>query len=379
MRHSLALYVHFPFCKQKCCYCDFNSYSGLEQLIPDYFKALRAEIDRYLPQSRPVPSIYFGGGTPSYLAAELLTEILSYLKANFFTTPLTEITIEVNPGTVNIEKLIELKEAGFNRLSIGLQASQDHLLKAIGRIHSWDDFVSCYQLAREVGFANIGVDLICGLPGQSLTDWQQTLDQVVAMQPEHISAYGLQLEPGTLLYNLVEQKKLVLPDEDQTAAMMEYAMKFLPGHGYQHYEISNYAKPGRESVHNMNYWLYRDYLGFGAGAYSTVYGERWFNIKDPKLYIQRICNGLSAVAGRELLNQRTKAIETLMLGLRTRDGINLRQYKEAYEIDLMHKARVELASLFAEKVLTKRGEFIALTDKGFMVSNYVISSLLRAF
>lgn len=379
MQHSLALYLHFPFCKQKCYYCDFNSYSGMEQYVPAYFTALRAEIDRYLPQNRPITSVYFGGGTPSLLPAELLSETLRYLKEHFFISPQTEITIEVNPGTVDIEKLIDLKEAGFNRLSIGLQATQDHLLELIGRIHNWNDFEMCYHFAREVGFDNIGVDLIFGLPRQTMADWQQTLEQVLELEPEHVSTYGLQLEPGTLLHSMVEKEMLVLPDEELVAEMMEYTMNFLPAAGYTQYEISNYAKPGRESVHNMNYWQCRDYLGLGTGAYSTVYGERWFNFKEPLQYIERIQNGLSVVAERELINKRTAAIEALMLGLRTRRGINLQKFLETHEIDIMRKARIELANLYEEKLIEKQDEFLFLTDKGIMISNYVISRLLRAF
>jgi len=379
LHHSLALYLHFPFCKQKCYYCDFNSYSGMEQYVPAYFSALQAEIDRYLPQSRPITSVYFGGGTPSLLPVEMLSQTLQYLKEHFFISPQTEITIEVNPGTVSIEKLIELKEAGFNRLSIGLQVSQDYLLEMIGRIHNWNDFELCYQFAREVGFNNIGVDLIFGLPRQTMADWQQTLEQVIGLQPEHVSAYGLQLEPGTLLHSMVEKEMLVLPEEDSVAEMMEYTMKFLPAGGYNQYEISNYAIPGRESVHNMNYWLCRDYLGLGAGAYSTVYGERWFNFKEPLQYIERTQNGLSVVAERELINKRTAAVEAIMLGLRMRRGINLQQFLETHEIDIMRKARIELANLYEEKLIEKQDEFLFLTDKGIMISNYVISRLLRAF
>jgi oxygen-independent coproporphyrinogen-3 oxidase len=375
---TLALYLHFPFCRQKCYYCDFNSYSGLETLIPDYFRAMRTEIGRYLPQTNPVGSVYFGGGTPSCLPVESLSAILQYLKDEFFIAPHTEITIEANPGTVGIEQLLELKAAGFNRLSLGLQAFQAELLETIGRIHDWDDFAICYHLAREVGFDNIGVDLIFGLPRQTLEQWRESLRQVVALNPEHISAYCLQLEPGTVLYNMVEQKILALPEEETVAAMMEAAMDFLGTSGYEHYEISNYARPGRRSRHNLGYWQGRDYLGFGAGAYSTVYGERWNNFKNPHFYIERLQKGQPAVAGRELLNQRTVAVEALMLGLRIRDGINLKQFRERYEIDLMKKARVEVANLFEEKLIDKQDGALFLTKKGVLVSNYVIARLMQA-
>jgi oxygen-independent coproporphyrinogen-3 oxidase len=373
-----AVYVHFPFCKQKCHYCDFNSYTGLERLAPQYVEALRTEMGQYLPQTVPLTSVYFGGGTPSCLPAELLCTTLGYLKEHFFITAQTEITIELNPGTAGIEKLIELYDAGFNRLSIGLQAAQDELLTTIGRIHTWDDFVTCYQLAREVGFTNIGVDLIFGLPRQTQMQWQETLQRVVALNPEHLSAYGLQLEPGTVLHRMVTQQMLELPDEEAVAAMMEETMVYLQSSGYEHYEISNYAKPGRQSVHNLGYWRCRDYLGFGAGACSTVYGERWNNYREPQVYIERLQNGQSAVAERELLDQHTVAVEALMLGLRTREGVNLQQYGDLYTIDLMEKARSELRPLFNRQLITKQGDFLCLTAKGLLLANYVTVAIMRA-
>jgi oxygen-independent coproporphyrinogen-3 oxidase len=373
-----ALYVHFPFCKQKCYYCDFNSFSGLEELAPEYVNALRLEAGQYLPQDAPLTSIYFGGGTPSCLPAELIRATLDYLKKHFFVTAQTEITIEINPGTVSIQTLIELYEAGFNRLSIGLQAYQDELLKMIGRIHTWDDFITCYQLAREVGFANIGVDLIFGLPRQTRAQWRETLRQVVALNPEHLSTYALQLEPGTLLHGMVTKQLLVLADEDTVAGMMEGAMEYLPACGYEHYEISNYAKPGRCSVHNLGYWRCRDYLGLGAGAVSTAGGERWSNIKEPQAYIERLRKGLSAVAEREMLDQRTAAVEALMLGLRTRQGIDLRQYQDAHGINLIKKAREQLSPLFSEKLIDQQGDYLFLTAKGVLLANYVTAQIMLA-
>jgi oxygen-independent coproporphyrinogen-3 oxidase len=371
-----ALYLHFPFCKQKCYYCDFNSYAGLDSLAPEYIKALWREIERYLPQTAPLTSVYFGGGTPSCLPTELLSATLAFLKEHFEVTPQTEITIEINPGTADGEKLLELQSAGFNRLSIGLQAAQDKLLETIGRIHNWNDFVTCYQQAREVGFTNIGVDLIFGLPRQTKKQWRETLRRVVGLNPEHLSAYGLQLEPGTILREMVEKQRLTLPEEDTVAAMLELTMEYLPAAGYEHYEISNYAKPGRRSAHNLGYWRGRDYLGFGAGAYSTVAGERWYNVKEPQVYIGRMQTGRAVVAERESLNRRTAAAEALMLGLRLREGINLPQYVEQHEIDLLKKSRGELVNLFAAKLIDRQGDYLFLTDKGLLLSNYVTVRLM---
>ncbi|HBF39110.1 MAG TPA: coproporphyrinogen III oxidase, partial [Firmicutes bacterium] len=236
--------MHFPFCKRKCYYCDFNSYSGIDQLMPEYGQSLIAELKRFLPERRMIRSVYFGGGTPSYFPAQLLIKILQFIKENFFIGEAAEVTIEVNPGTTGFEGLSLFHEAGFNRLSLGLQASQDELLAAIGRIHNWRDFLTIYQQAGKVGFTNIGLDLICGLPGQSVKAWQESLQKVVSLNPEHISAYALQLENGTPLDGMVADGLLTLPTEDEVVHMMRITMDFLRENGYEHYEISNFARPG---------------------------------------------------------------------------------------------------------------------------------------
>lgn len=372
----MSLYLHFPFCKKKCAYCDFNSYSGLESLIDQYSKALKTEIQRYLPEPRLVGSIYFGGGTPSYLPVQILAGLLGYIKEHFRIKPDAEITLEVNPGTIDRQELASLKSAGFTRLSIGLQAWQDHLLKSIGRIHSLDDFLKIYGAGRSAGFSNLGVDIIFGLPGQTVKDWTETLKEVTALQPEHISAYGLQLETGTQLAEDVKLGRKLLPSEDEVLEMMDLAMTYLPDKGYQHYEISNYAKPGFQSVHNLNYWYGGDYLGFGAGAYSTVAGERWHNIKEPWDYIQAVCQGASPIESWEKLDPKTKAVEVLMLGLRLRAGIDLREYQAVFGIDLLKTAEPYLTSLLEQKLLVLIGSRLALTTAGIKLSNSVISSLL---
>lgn len=372
----MSLYLHFPFCKQKCAYCDFNSYSNLENLIIPYAKALKIEIKRYLPEPRLIRSVFFGGGTPSYLPAEILAEVLLFVKEHFRLKSDAEITLETNPGTLAGPELAFLKAAGFNRLSFGLQASQDRLLNSIGRIHSWTDFINIYDLGRAADFSNLGVDIIFGLPGQTLQDWGETLERVVFLKPEHISAYGLQLEEGTKLAALVEEGIFQLPSEDEVVKMMEQAMNYLPEKGYRHYEVSNYAKPGYESIHNLGYWRGNDYLGFGAGAYSTISNERWFNIKEPWRYIEAAAEDTSVVAEREKLDHKTKATEALMLGLRLRSGVNLRDYEAEYGINLIKAAEPYLKSLLEQKLLVLKEPNLALTDAGIMVSNSVISSLL---
>ncbi len=377
MSKELSLYFHFPFCKRKCFYCDFTSFSGFDQIMPAYIEALLSEVQFYLPQpSKIIKSVYFGGGTPSYFPVESLAEILKYVTTRFLVPKKAEITIEVNPGTIDIEGLINLYEAGFNRLSIGLQAIQNDLLKKIGRIHSAQEFFDIFELARETGFRNIGVDLIFGLPGQTFRQWQDTLQTVVELDPEHISAYCLQLEPGTVLHQKVTRKEMHLPSEETVAEMMEFTMSYLLDSGYEQYEISNYAKPGCYSVHNLGYWMGHDYLGFGAGATSTRLGQRWVNVKDPQIYIEKLINGKSVVAERENIDKHTAAIEAIMLGLRLHSGINLNHMRDKYGIDLLANLSHNLNKLSEANLVEIDKDNFRLTNKGILTSNLVIANVI---
>jgi oxygen-independent coproporphyrinogen III oxidase len=347
--------------------------------MPAYVEALISEMKGYLPELRPLLSIFFGGGTPSYLTVSLLIKILEFIKQNFVITSATEITVEANPGTLGPLDLFLLRKAGFNRISIGLQAVQDRLLENIGRIHSWKDFLTVYHSAREAGFTNVGVDLIFGLPGQTLSNWRETLDQVISLQPEHISTYGLQLENETPLAEMVKNGMFQLPTEDETALMMQAAMDILPENGYEHYEISNYAKLGFRSVHNLRYWSGRDYLGFGAGAYSTNCGERWCNEKKPFRYIECLQNHQPVRVDREVINRRLAVFEAVMLGLRLRSGVNLQQFSNQFGINILEKAGTELETLIQQNLLVIRDGYLALSDQAVFISNYVISRLLYNF
>jgi oxygen-independent coproporphyrinogen-3 oxidase len=376
MKSELSLYLHFPFCKQKCFYCNFNSYSGLEPLIPLYIGALMREMEECLPQRRRISSVYFGGGTPSYIPAKLLQKLMLYIKAAFLITGKTEITVEANPGSVKIEDLILLREAGFNRISIGLQAVQNRLLKTIGRMHTWDGFLGSYDLAREAGFTNVGVDLIFGLPGQTIDYWRESLEKVTALRPEHISAYGLQLEEGTPLAEMVAAGSINLPTEDESVEMMRLAMSFLPEQGYEHYEIANYARHGYQSIHNLGYWGGRDYLGFGAGATSTVYEERRTNEKDPRRYIEMMQAGEPPTAVSEMLDKRTRLVEEIMLGLRLRKGINLAYLAAKYGTETVAKLDPEIGRLYGEGMLAGAPGQLVLAERAIPVSNQVIGRLM---
>ncbi|HPT87769.1 MAG TPA: radical SAM family heme chaperone HemW [Bacillota bacterium] len=371
----IGIYLHFPFCKQKCSYCDFNSYSGLEGLMGPYTDALIRQIEA-ADKGIAVRSLFFGGGTPSLLPPERLVDVLETVRRQFMLLPETEITLEANPATVTSEALEQLYRAGFNRLSIGLQASQDRLLQEIGRIHRWSDFLETFHMARKIGFTNISVDLIFGLPGQTVTDWKETLAAVTVLEPEHLSAYGLQLEEGTPLWERVERGMVKLPAEEEISAMMEWTMKFLPDAGYQHYEISNYAKSGHVSRHNLGYWLGEDYLGFGAGATSTYKGRRWTHLEDPEEYIQRIAAGQSTIAEEEILDPATRTEERLLLGLRLRSGIDLGEWKEQYSFDLRPLLEGPLEYLVDEGWVEITDDRLRLTDEGVLISNTVIAKLL---
>jgi oxygen-independent coproporphyrinogen-3 oxidase len=375
---ELSLYVHFPFCKRKCLYCDFNSYSDRSQLIPAYCQALLQEMERYPLQER-LRTVYFGGGTPSFLPSGLVADLLGCLKERFHYSGGTgmEITIEINPGTATRQDLLRFREAGFNRLSLGLQAAQNRLLALIGRIHTWEEFRELFGSAREIGFANIGVDLIFGLPDQSLADWRETLARVLELEPEHISAYGLQVEEGTPLAGRVAAGRLHLPDEETGAAMFQAAMDTLRDAGYDHYEISNYARPGYYSEHNLGYWTGRDYLGLGAGASSTCQGERWVNVREPGEYIARIREGLPIREEQERLGRTERLTEAVMLGLRLRSGLRLDALARDFGIDLMERSGPAIARMEEQGLLTIHDGRLILSDDGVLVSNQVIAALLK--
>lgn len=367
--NEIGIYLHFPFCKRKCNYCDFNSYSGLEELIPYYVQALLKEIASFPDCVVVVTSIYFGGGTPSYLEPNLLLQVLTAIKAKFRVLPQAEITLETNPGTVDETALKQLFHGGFNRLSLGLQASQNRLLQLLGRIHTWEEFLRTFEAARCSGFENIGIDLIFGLPTQSVLEWRETLEQVSALQPEHISAYGLQVEEGTQFSRDSAAGKLVLPTEDEAVAMMKLAMDFLPQAGYDHYEVSNYAKPGYQSRHNLGYWEGRDYLAFGAGAVATWQGKRTTRESVPAKYIRLATEGASLIGEAEEILGQTAALEFLMLGLRLQQGISLVEYSEKYGVDISAEFLDEVKSLEDQGLVKLDQERLALTKAGLMVAN----------
>jgi len=290
---ELGLYIHVPFCKAKCFYCDFNSFACRDDFVPAYFNALKKEISAYsdIIKGYRIKTVFFGGGTPSYVGAHNIYEIVSLLKQKFDMDGCFELTIEANPGTLDEEKLLVYRDAGINRLSIGLQAWQNHLLESLGRIHTVEEFEENYHLAVKTGFDNINVDLIFAIPGQSFEDWAETINKVAELNPRHISCYSLIIEEDTVFGAKFSKGELSSVEDELDRKMYWYAVEKLRTVGYKHYEISNFSKEGFECAHNLIYWKEQEYIGFGAGAHSYFNGQRFNNTYNIEEYVKIINSG----------------------------------------------------------------------------------------
>ena len=364
---EIGVYIHIPFCKQKCLYCDFVSFANKQELQKDYIQALKKEIQNWKNDAYRIKTIYIGGGTPSYIDSNYISEIIN-LVGNA-----PSITIELNPGTVTKEKLLVYKNAGINRLSIGLQSTNDTLLKQIGRIHNYNQFLETYNLARELGFNNINVDLMTGLPNQSIKDIKQSLEDICRLNPEHISVYSLIVEESTPIQKLIDNGELELPDEETERQMYWYVKDYLELNGYKHYEISNFAKPGFESEHNLDCWNQKEYIGFGAGAYSYLNKKRFGNISNLEKYIQN-CNSNNFeknVILEEAQDKNQQMNEYMILGLRKIDGISIQKFEEKFNENPILLFRKELQKLYEDKLLTIDGDIIKLSNKGLDLANIV--------
>ena len=333
-RPRLGIYVHIPFCASKCGYCDFYSLAGCDHLMPEYQQALIAHIKEssHSIRSFEVDSIYFGGGTPSFYGADRLVQILDQFKLNGNVRLDSEISVECNPDSLSPTALKLLREEGVNRLSIGVQASDNNLLKLIGRRHSFQQAQKAFRDARLAGFDNISLDLMYGLPSQTKRDWADTLARIVEMHPEHISCYGLKLEPGTKMYREYKDSP-ILPSDDEQADMYSYAAEMLERYGYKQYEISNFAAPGFESRHNLKYWNMDDYISFGPGAHSCVGNIRYSYVKDLREYISGVHRKVSIVDEYEEISPLERAVEYVMLAMRTSRGISRYDYATRTQCD----------------------------------------------
>lgn len=376
MDKTLGIYIHIPFCASKCAYCDFYSLAGCDKLMPRYHNALLQHLREAGPQLREyyTDTVYFGGGTPSYYGARRICDIFNALKRDALVYKTAEVTVEVNPDSVTRRDLVLMRSEGINRLSIGAQSANDAILKLIGRRHNWKQVAAAVKNARAAGFENVSLDLIYGLPSQTRTDWTDTLDRALALQPNHLSCYGLKLEPGTPMARDYAGSP-ILPDDDEQADMYLYTVETLARFGYRQYEISNFAKPGFESKHNLKYWLLQDYMGFGPGAASCAGGVRYSYEKDLQKYISGVQSGESILAECEKIDLLGRAAEYLMLGMRTVRGISAKEYHNIYRSDFAPLE--ELLQEFSRKgwAVEESGRW-HFTPSGFLLSNMLIGLML---
>jgi oxygen-independent coproporphyrinogen-3 oxidase len=371
---SFSLYIHIPFCKSKCPYCNFSSSVGSNRLIEHYLKALTIELnncqkDLYagLPQT-----IYIGGGTPSIIPSENISKIVERLISD----NTVEFTIEANPESIQKSWLNEIRKSGVNRLSIGIQSLDDRILYNLGRLHTTKEAISSIEMAQQAGYSNISVDLMFGVPEQTMEIWKHTLEKVIELKPDHISCYSLGIEEGTKYYSMLKKGELKIPDENETANMYLFMIERLEREGFIWYEISNFALPGKECKHNQVYWNLTPYLGAGASAHSYDGHMRRWNEADPEIYINKILRQNDATAGSEILNESNRICEMILLSLRTNKGLNLTEIKsllhENYN-SFICKINTFTESGFME--ITQNGN-AKLTPKGAVISNEIISDMM---
>ena len=382
-RKQIGLYIHIPFCKQKCSYCDFCSYAKKQDLVSKYIKCLLQEIKEVGNNNRLdfengkdnlflVKTVYIGGGTPSLIESKYIVQIMDEIKLCFELEENAEITIEANPGTVTLEKLEDYSKVGINRLSIGLQSTHEHLLKEIGRIHTYLDFLDTYRFAREAGFKNINIDLMIGLPNQTLAEVKDSIEEIVSMEPEHISVYSLILEETTPLFKKVEEG-LELPNEELERQMYWTSKQILEANGYNHYEISNFAKKNYESKHNLDCWNQKEYIGFGVAAHSYTNGIRYSNIENLEQYIK---NYEENKTEENLIFHEKQDIEAMqkeymLLGLRKIDGVSIQNFKIKFVANPVFLYHDKLEKLVNEDLIEIDGDKIKLTNKGLDLANIV--------
>lgn len=370
---NIGIYIHIPFCRAKCFYCDFNSFACRDELVPAYFDALKKEIALNAEKLRgyTIKTVFIGGGTPSVVDSQYIYDVLNLLNENLNIDQKAEISIETNPGTLTCEKLEIFKNMGINRLSIGLQAWQDRILEMIGRIHTVKEFEENFKLARKVGFDNINVDLIFGVPGQSFEDWCETLKCVTALGPEHLSCYSLKIEEGTVFGNRLESGELVPLDDDIDREMYSYCKDYLYQKGYKHYEISNFAKSGYECRHNLVYWYIEEYIGFGAGAHSFFESTRFNNVCDIEGYIASIMNNKVPSENAEVIDKKGSMTEFMILGLRLIDGVSIEDFRSRFDEEVYNVYGNEIDKLVERGLLVVKEDTMFLSPLGLDFANQV--------
>ncbi len=370
MKNPSGLYVHIPFCKSKCRYCDFNSFAGCQEHIAPYFSALFKEASRHGEEYRDhsFDTIYFGGGTPSYAGAENIAKTIGVLRENFNISEDAEVTVECNPGTIDFDGFCTLKSAGVNRISLGFQAADDEMLKTLGRIHTVAEAKSAVEDAQRAGIENISLDLMYGLPDMVLDDAEKWIDYMTALNPAHISTYALKVEEGTPFANM----ELNLPDDDCVADMYEKIVEKLAQKGYLRYEISNFAKPGCESRHNLKYWNYAHYLGLGAGAHSFMDGKRFSNECNLEKFIDLSENGKSTIVDDVCLSLDDQMCEFMFLGLRTTKGVSLTEFENRFGKSVKEAFEKSIKKHLENGFLVEKDGYLCLSENGFFVSNAIL-------
>lgn len=381
-KKPIELYLHIPFCIRKCLYCDFLSFPASDEAREAYVRELCREIRSWDRRKEyEITTVFLGGGTPSVLRPDQVEDIFKAIRSSHDLRADCEVTIECNPGTLTEEKLRAYLQCGINRLSLGLQSADDRELERLGRIHTWQQFLENYLLARRLGFDNINVDLMSALPGQTAESWKSTLEKAAALQPEHISAYSLIIEEGTPFYQLYgeeNQKRergedcTLLPGEEEERAMYEYTGRYLSALGYERYEFSNYAKPGKACRHNIGYWRRREYKGFGLGAASLLCNRRIRNVTEMESYLQ----GNWTEKKEEPLTRENQMEETMFLGLRMTEGVSKAVFRETFGVPVEQIYGPVLERFASLGLLVNGKEYVALTEKGADVSNYVLAEFL---
>lgn len=371
-----ACYIHIPFCDHKCIYCDFYSIITSDN-ISNYLTALKKEIDYYAniySAERELFTIYFGGGTPSLMEPGYIEEIISYIKNNFKVDENAEVTLETNPGTVDLNKFLDFKKAGINRISVGIQSFDKDELKFLTRIHDSETAAQTIINASEAGFENISLDLIFNLPGQTKEKWRSNLEKAIELPIKHISTYSLILERGTILNKMVIDGKVQMQGEDYDAELYEETINFLELKGYIQYEVSNFAKPGYECIHNKAYWDYTEYLSLGTSAHSFIKNKRWWNYSSLKFYIAAVDKMNHAVSGSEELNEDEMMEEYIMLALRG-EGLYIDKLEKRFGNEWISNNNEYLSALIKDGFIIKKNNFIKFTSKGYALCDEILANL----
>lgn len=384
--HEISIYIHWPFCKSKCPYCDFNSHVANtidhQRFLDAYIKELNYFLESFA--GKHIKSIFFGGGTPSLMLASTIENIINYIASKASITNKTEISMEANPTSVEAEKLKEFKAAGINRLSIGVQSFNPEDLKFLGRNHSASEAVNAIEYAKKY-FDNFSFDLIYGRPKQTLHDWEKELHYALSLSPKHISLYQLTIEKGTAFYSAYRQKQFNMPNSDLQGELYEFTNSKLEEQGFNKYEVSNYALPGHECIHNLNYWEYKDYLGIGPGAHGRIFTrlgneiitQATMAIHKPNKWLESVEEKFHGMQTIEILNKDDVIIENLLMSLRTKKGLNLARFQELTGIDLISKADSVIQDLISSNFALSSSDYLMLTDKGVALQNEVITRILQ--